>query len=264
MMNDYTYNFELKIDSTAVYLPEQIVAQIDFSQSKRLRMDGEINGIRFECGLMPEKGRWCFLVSKKLQKLCGISPGDIAKISFDIAGPDEVLIPSELQVVLDANDPAREIWESWTAGKKRENCLRVSSVKTPAARQRRVDEVIAILLAERSLQTGIITWQDFERVDLRSGTITAVDEFPDSRKPAYKVTVDFGPKIGTKRTSAQITANYTKQELMGRQVIGVVNFSAKQIGPFLSQFLMVGFYREDGSVILAVPDRTVPNGARLA
>ncbi len=263
-MSEYTYNFELKIDGTAVYLPEQIVAQIDFSESKRLRMDGEINGVRFECGLMPEKGRWCFLVSKKLQNLCGISPGDIAKISFDIAGSDDVLIPSELQVVLDANDPAREIWEGWTAGKKRENCLRVSRVKTPAARQRRVDEVIALLLAERSLQTGVITWQDFERVDLRAGTITAIDDFPEARKAAYKVTVDFGPKIGTKRTSAQITANYTKKELVGRQIIGVINFPAKQIGPFLSQFLIVGFYRDDGSVILAVPDQAVPNGAKLA
>lgn len=263
-MSDYTYNFDLKIDSTAVYLPEHIVSQIDFSQSKRLRIDGEINGIRFECGLMPEKGKWCFLVSKKLQKICGISTGDIAKISFDIADSESVLVPPELQAAMDANDAAREIWEGWTAGKKRENCLRVSNVKTPAARQRRVDEVVALLMAERSLRTGIITWQDFERVELRAGTITAVDDFPQARKPAYKVTVDFGPQIGTKRTSVQITTNYTKRELIGRQVIGVINFASKQIGPFLSEFLIVGFYRDDGSVILAVPDQSVPNGAKLA
>jgi tRNA-binding protein len=109
-----------------------------------------------------------------------------------------------------------------------------------------------------------ITWKEFESVDLRAGTVTAVDEFPEARKPAYKVTVDFGTEIGLKRTSAQITANYSKSELVGKQVLGVVNFPVKQIGPFLSEFLIVGFYREDGTVILAVPDRAAPNGARLA
>ncbi len=111
--------------------------------------------------------------------------------------------------------------------------------------------------------SGIITWQEFQNVDLRAGTITSVDEFPQARKPAYKITVDFGCEIGIRRTSAQITVNYTKKELVGRQIIGVVNFLPKQIGPMMSGFLIVGFYRDDGSVILAVPDQSVPNGAKL-
>ncbi len=156
------------------------------------------------------------------------------------------------------------VWEKWTAGKRRAHCLRVSSAKMAETRERRVEEVIALLLAELGMQTGINTWQAFENVDMRAGTITAVDKFPKARKPAYKVTVDFGPELGTKRTSAQITVNYTKDELVGRQIIGVVNFPPKQIGSFMSEFLIVGFYREDGSVILAVPDKSIPNGAKLA
>ncbi|TWU46591.1 tRNA-binding protein [Rubripirellula reticaptiva] len=113
-------------------------------------------------------------------------------------------------------------------------------------------------------ESGIITWQEFQNVDLRAGTVTLADEFPEARNPAYKITVDFGPEIGLRRTSAQITANYTKEELIGRQVIGVVNFPPKQIGPMMSEFLIVGFYRDDGSVILAVPDKSIPNGAELA
>jgi export-related chaperone CsaA len=113
-------------------------------------------------------------------------------------------------------------------------------------------------------ESGIITWQDFQNVDLRSGTIATVEDFPEAHKPAYKVTVDFGPDVGTMRTSAQITANYSKADLVGRQIIGVVNFPPKQIGPFVSEFLIVGFYRDDGSVILAVPEQSVPNGAKLA
>ncbi len=112
--------------------------------------------------------------------------------------------------------------------------------------------------------SGIITWQEFQNVDLRAGTITSVDDFAEARKPAYKITVDFGTEIGVRRASAQITANYTKKELVGRQVIGVVNFPPKQIGPFMSEFLVVGFYRDDESVILAVPDKSIPNGAKLA
>lgn len=113
-------------------------------------------------------------------------------------------------------------------------------------------------------ESGIITWQEFQNVDLRAGTVTLVDDFPEARKPAYKITVDFGPGIGVRRTSAQITANYTKEDLVGRQVIGVVNFPRKQIGPIMSEFLIVGFYCDDESVILAVPDRSIPNGAKLA
>ena len=109
-----------------------------------------------------------------------------------------------------------------------------------------------------------IEWSDFERVDLRVGTVVAARDFPEARKPAYQLTVDFGAEIGTKHSSAQLTALYTPQSLIGRQVIGVINFPPKQIGPFLSEFLIVGMYREDGCVVLAVPDKPVPNGARLA
>lgn len=109
-----------------------------------------------------------------------------------------------------------------------------------------------------------ITWDDFERVEIRAGTVTAAEVFREARKPAYKVTVDFGAGIGVKRTSAQITAIYSAEQLVGRQVIGVVNFPPKQIGPFLSEFLIAGFYHDDGSVVLAVPDQPVSNGAKLA
>ncbi|QDV62326.1 tRNA-binding protein [Crateriforma conspicua] len=112
-------------------------------------------------------------------------------------------------------------------------------------------------------ESGTITWQEFENVDLRAGMVVRVEDFPEARKPAYKVTVDFGPKWGTKRSSAQITVNYTKESLIGRQVIGVLNFPPKQIGPMMSEFLLVGFSSDDGSVVLAVPDRSVPNGAKL-
>jgi tRNA-binding protein len=112
-------------------------------------------------------------------------------------------------------------------------------------------------------QMNQISWQDFEKVELRAGTVVAAEPFPEARKPAYKLTVDFGPEIGLRRSSVQITVHYTLDELMGRQVLGVVNFPPKRIGPFMSECLITGFYREDGSVILAVPDKPVPNGAKL-
>ena len=109
-----------------------------------------------------------------------------------------------------------------------------------------------------------ISWDDFERIELRAGTIVAVEEFPEARKPAWKLTVDFGPEIGVRRSSARITDLYSRDELLGRQVIGVVNFPPKQIGPFRSECLVTGFYRDDGAVVLAVPERGIANGARLA
>ena len=109
-----------------------------------------------------------------------------------------------------------------------------------------------------------ISWSDFERVQLRVGTVLAVDEFPEARRPAWKLTVDFGEEVGTRRSSAQITDLYSAGDLVGKQVLGVVNFPPKQIGPFMSECLVTGFVSDDGAVVLAVPERPVPNGARLA
>ena len=108
-----------------------------------------------------------------------------------------------------------------------------------------------------------IDWSDFEKVELRVGTIVEVEDFPEARKPAYKLKVDFGPDIGLRKSSAQITDIYQAEDLVGRQVMAVVNFPAKQIGPIQSQCLVTGFYRDDGAVVLAVPDQAVPNGAKL-
>jgi tRNA-binding protein len=108
-----------------------------------------------------------------------------------------------------------------------------------------------------------ISWDHFEAVEMRAGTVLSVEDFPEARKPAYKITVDFGPEVGVRRTSARVTTLYTREELVGRQVLGVVNFPPKQIGPVRSEFLLAGFYRADGAVVLAVPERQVQNGARL-
>lgn len=110
----------------------------------------------------------------------------------------------------------------------------------------------------------LISWYDFMQVELRVGTIVAAEAFPQARKPAWKLTVDFGADIGQRRSSAQLTALYQPEQLIGKQVLAVLNFPPKQIGPFVSECLVTGFYRDDGAVVLAVPDQPVPNGARLA
>ncbi|WP_411273237.1 tRNA-binding protein [Daejeonella sp.] len=107
-----------------------------------------------------------------------------------------------------------------------------------------------------------IQWADFEKVALRVGTILVVLDFPEARRPAYKLKVDFG-ELGIKWSSAQITKHYSKQELIGRQIIGVVNFPEKQIANFRSQFLLTGFADKQGEIVLASVERTVPNGSAL-
>jgi tRNA-binding protein len=108
----------------------------------------------------------------------------------------------------------------------------------------------------------LATIEDFQRIDMRVGRVLAVDEFPEARQPAWKLTIDFGPEVGEKRSSAQIT-NYTREELEGRLVVGVVNFPPRRIGPFVSEVLVVGASNEDGEVILLGPDSDVPVGARI-
>jgi tRNA-binding protein len=128
-----------------------------------------------------------------------------------------------------------------------------------AARSRRVeDEVGGMSEADQ----GEISWADFEKVRIVAGTVIRVEPFPEARKPAWKVWVDFGP-YGEKKTSAQIAALYGAEQLVGRQIVGVINFPEKQIGPFRSQFLLTGFHTDDGVVLTAV-ERPVPNGTRLA
>jgi tRNA-binding protein len=108
-----------------------------------------------------------------------------------------------------------------------------------------------------------ITYADFENVDIRVGRITRAEPFPEARKPAYKLWVDFGPGIGEKRSSAQITKHYTIDQLIGRQVLGVVNFPPRQIGPVLSEVLILGLPDEDGAVVLIGPGHDVPLGGKL-
>jgi tRNA-binding protein len=108
-----------------------------------------------------------------------------------------------------------------------------------------------------------ISFADFERVDIRVGTIVSAEPFPEARKPAIKLRIDFGPEIGIKKSSAQITRHYTIEELPGKQVAAVVNFPPRQIGPFMSEVLTLGFPDSDGSVVMIGPDKSVPDGGKL-
>jgi tRNA-binding protein len=111
--------------------------------------------------------------------------------------------------------------------------------------------------------TSTITYDDFTRVDIRVGTILEAAPLEGARKPAYRLAIDFGPDIGVRKSSAQITVHYTPESLVGRQVAAVVNFPPRQIGKFMSEVLTLGFPAEDGSVVLVAPDKSVPNGAKL-
>ncbi|MDG2251755.1 MAG: tRNA-binding protein [Gammaproteobacteria bacterium] len=109
-----------------------------------------------------------------------------------------------------------------------------------------------------------LTWNEFERIDLRVGTVTSAEIFKEAIKPAIKMEIDFGSEIGIKKSSAQITDHYDPINLVGKQVAAVINFPKKQIGPFMSECLVTGFTQQDGSIILAVPDKECANGSRLA
>lgn len=111
--------------------------------------------------------------------------------------------------------------------------------------------------------TDTITYADFEKVDIRVGTIVEAEPFPQARKPAIKLVIDFGPEIGLKKSSAQITVHYAPETLLGRRVLGVVNFPPRQIGPFMSEVLTLGFADAEGAIVLAGVELPVPDGAKL-
>lgn len=108
-----------------------------------------------------------------------------------------------------------------------------------------------------------LRFPEFERVDMRVGVVTGAQEFPEARRPAYKLTIDFGPELGVKRSSAQITRHYRVGDLLGRHVIAVVNFPPKRIGPFVSEVLVLGAYDDEGEVVLLAPERPVTPGSRI-
>lgn len=112
-------------------------------------------------------------------------------------------------------------------------------------------------------EQSYISWADFEKIDIRVGTIQEVNEFPKARRPAYKLLIDFGAELGLRRSSAQITAHYTPEMLLGRQVIAVVNFPPKQIADFMSECLVLGVYDENNDVVLLAPDKKLGNGLKI-
>lgn len=156
-MSDYPYQFEAKIEKydfgkmfySVVYVPEDVLSQIEFGKTKRLRIEGEVNGIRIQAAMMPTKGKWYIMISKKLQKLCGATLGEVASIDFEIADQDSVTVPTELQFALEASPAAHDVWQSWTAGKRRSWCHRVATAKMSETRERRVEEVLDAIRNER-------------------------------------------------------------------------------------------------------------------
>ncbi|MCG8520116.1 MAG: tRNA-binding protein [Pseudomonadales bacterium] len=118
-------------------------------------------------------------------------------------------------------------------------------------------------MSESISSTNELSWDEFQRVELRAGTVIEVEDFPEARRPAYRLKIDFGAEIGVRKSSAQITDLYQKSDLLGRQVLAVVNFPPKQIGPMRSECLVTGVRRQDGAVVLASVDEAVPNGNRL-
>lgn len=153
---DYEYHFEGELVTTGkgdvkftvVYVPQEITSQLEFGKTKRLRIDGEINGVQIDLAIMPQRGKWFLLVSKQLQKQSGLANGDIASVSFDVADQDAVHVPRELQYALEANERALSVWEGLTPGKRRGWCFRVDSAKRSETRERRALEVVEQLLAE--------------------------------------------------------------------------------------------------------------------
>ena len=115
----------------------------------------------------------------------------------------------------------------------------------------------------KTIQVNQISWADFEKIDIRTGTIIKAEHFPEARKPAYKLTIDFGPELGVKQSSAQITKHYTPDHLIGRQIIAVVNFPPKQIATFISECLVLGVYDEHKEVVLLQPDQKLSNGLKI-
>ncbi|MEM6469022.1 MAG: YdeI/OmpD-associated family protein [Planctomycetota bacterium] len=149
-MSEYPYRFEAELESfdfgrvnyTVVFAPMAVVEQLEFPASKRLRIDGELNGFRIEAALMPSKGRWYLLVSKRLRKECALSLGDVVSVEFEVADQDAVNVPQELTFALEADERASAVWRGWTAGKQRGWCYRIASAKRAETRERRVEEVL--------------------------------------------------------------------------------------------------------------------------
>jgi len=152
-MSEYPFSFHAEIVAhafgdmtfTIVYVPAEVVPQLPLDRYPRLRIEGEVNGVRIDAAFMPAKGKWYMMVSKKFLRLCGLSIGDVAFICFDIADQDAITVPDELRFALDADDDAAAAWMKLTTGKRRGFAYRVASAKMPETRERRAQEIIELL-----------------------------------------------------------------------------------------------------------------------